>query len=377
MTPDLIDRAWGNMFVRDEKIAKLGTGRTPDLLRRIPANPSRRFACGPSRLLSCHGHAAPTPRRLVRRQGLVAAPAPAGHARPRGRPRDPADRPDRRRQDAGRASCPPSPNWPTAPRKGLHTLYISPLKALAADIRRNLRSPGRGRGPADPDRGPHRRHHLHPAPPPARRPAAYPADHARKPRPAAQLRRRPAHLRRPRTRHRRRDPRARRKQARRPVDARPFPPRKPSPPACAASASRPPSKTRPPSPASSPGTPIPAPSSSPIRGRSPTSPCWRPKTPPPWAGGGGRYAIPAILDEVKRHRTTLDLPQHPRPGRAVLPRPLARRTPTRCRSASTTARLAREQRERVEAAMVAGQLRADRLHRHRSTSASTGATWTS
>jgi len=27
------------------------------------------------------------------------------------------------------------------PRKGLHTLYISPLKALAADIKRNLRTP--------------------------------------------------------------------------------------------------------------------------------------------------------------------------------------------------------------------------------------------
>ncbi len=28
-------------------------------------------------------------------------------------------------------------------------------------------------------------------------------------------------------------------------------------------------------------------------------------TPPPWAGGGGKYAIPAVLEEVKRHRTTL------------------------------------------------------------------------
>ena len=28
-----------------------------------------------------------------------------------------------------------------APRPGLHTLYVSPLKALAADIRRNLRAP--------------------------------------------------------------------------------------------------------------------------------------------------------------------------------------------------------------------------------------------
>jgi ATP-dependent Lhr-like helicase len=26
---------------------------------------------------------------------------------------------------------------------------------------------------------------------------------------------------------------------------------------------------------------------------------------PPWAGGGAAYAIPAVLREVKRHRTTL------------------------------------------------------------------------
>lgn len=26
---------------------------------------------------------------------------------------------------------------------------------------------------------------------------------------------------------------------------------------------------------------------------------------PPWSGGGGRYAIPAILDQIARHRTTL------------------------------------------------------------------------
>jgi len=26
---------------------------------------------------------------------------------------------------------------------------------------------------------------------------------------------------------------------------------------------------------------------------------------PPWSGGGGRYAIPAVLDAVRRHRTTL------------------------------------------------------------------------
>src|SRR6056297_2107801 len=29
------------------------------------------------------------------------------------------------------------------------------------------------------------------------------------------------------------------------------------------------------------------------------------KAAPPWAGGGGAYAIPEVLDEVKRHKTTL------------------------------------------------------------------------
>ena len=28
-------------------------------------------------------------------------------------------------------------------------------------------------------------------------------------------------------------------------------------------------------------------------------------TPPPWSGGGGKYAIPAILEQVKRHNITL------------------------------------------------------------------------
>ena len=40
----------------------------------------------------------------------------------------------------------------------LHTLYISPLKALAVDIARNLERAGRRDGPADQGRDPHRRH---------------------------------------------------------------------------------------------------------------------------------------------------------------------------------------------------------------------------
>ncbi len=41
---------------------------------------------------------------------------------------------------------------------GLHTLYISPLKALAVDIARNLETARRRDGPADPHRDAHRRH---------------------------------------------------------------------------------------------------------------------------------------------------------------------------------------------------------------------------
>ncbi len=41
---------------------------------------------------------------------------------------------------------------------GLHTLYISPLKALAVDVARNLTIPIARDGSAHPRRDPHRRH---------------------------------------------------------------------------------------------------------------------------------------------------------------------------------------------------------------------------
>ena len=41
---------------------------------------------------------------------------------------------------------------------GIHTLYVSPLKALAVDIARNLEAPVRGDGAAHHHRDPHRRH---------------------------------------------------------------------------------------------------------------------------------------------------------------------------------------------------------------------------
>jgi ATP-dependent helicase Lhr and Lhr-like helicase len=79
--------------------------------------------------------------------------------------------------------------------------------------------------------------------------------------------------------------------------------------------------------------------------------------PPPWAGGGGRYAIPEVLEEVKAHKTTLIF-HNTRAQAEIFFRELwlanAENLPIGIHHGS----LAREQRERVEAAMVAGQLRA-------------------
>ena len=76
------------------------------------------------------------------------------------------------------------------PREGLHTLYISPLKALATDIAPQPRGAGRGDAAAGPGRDPHRRHA---AEPPRSASASTPpqisADHAGKPGAAAVLRR--------------------------------------------------------------------------------------------------------------------------------------------------------------------------------------------
>ena len=96
---------------------------------------------------------------LVRRARLVAARASIGAAGkgPR-RPFGATDRADRRRQDAGRISADAggassavlkgagekslvSTGRTVKRTGGLHTLYISPLKALAVDIARNLETP--------------------------------------------------------------------------------------------------------------------------------------------------------------------------------------------------------------------------------------------
>jgi ATP-dependent helicase Lhr and Lhr-like helicase len=79
--------------------------------------------------------------------------------------------------------------------------------------------------------------------------------------------------------------------------------------------------------------------------------------PPPWAGGGGRYAIPAILDEIRRHRTTLVF-HNTRAQAELFFRDLWLANAEGLPIAIHHGSLAREQRQRVEAAMAEGQLRA-------------------
>jgi ATP-dependent Lhr-like helicase len=79
--------------------------------------------------------------------------------------------------------------------------------------------------------------------------------------------------------------------------------------------------------------------------------------PPPWSGGGGRHAIPAILAEVRRHRTTLIF-HNTRAQAELFFRDLWLANDEGLPIAIHHGSLARDQRLRVEAAMAAGQLRA-------------------
>ena len=79
--------------------------------------------------------------------------------------------------------------------------------------------------------------------------------------------------------------------------------------------------------------------------------------PPPWSGGGGRYAIPAILAKVKRHRTTLIF-HNTRAQAEIFFHALWMENEDGLPIGIHHGSLAREQRERVEQAMVAGALRA-------------------
>ncbi|KAB2885684.1 MAG: ligase-associated DNA damage response DEXH box helicase [Albidovulum sp.] len=78
---------------------------------------------------------------------------------------------------------------------------------------------------------------------------------------------------------------------------------------------------------------------------------------PPWAGGGGRYAIPEVLAEVRRHRITLIF-HNTRAQAELFFRDLWLANDEALPIAIHHGSLAREARERVEAAMVRGDLRA-------------------
>jgi ATP-dependent Lhr-like helicase len=75
---------------------------------------------------------------------FAGAPSWPGLARPytRLRPSEVVDAPARPGHDGGEAA----ENGPTVRRGGLHTLYISPLKALAVDVARNVEAPARELG---------------------------------------------------------------------------------------------------------------------------------------------------------------------------------------------------------------------------------------
>ena len=78
---------------------------------------------------------------------------------------------------------------------------------------------------------------------------------------------------------------------------------------------------------------------------------------PPWSGGGARHAIPAILAQIKRHNTTLIF-HNTRAQAELFFRDLWLQNDDSLPIAIHHGSLARDQRARVEAAMTAGQLRA-------------------
>lgn len=79
--------------------------------------------------------------------------------------------------------------------------------------------------------------------------------------------------------------------------------------------------------------------------------------PPPWAGGGGVYAIPAVLDEVRRHKITLIF-HNTRAQAEIFFHQLWLANEEAIPIGIHHGSLDRVQRERVEAAMQNGDLRA-------------------
>lgn len=78
---------------------------------------------------------------------------------------------------------------------------------------------------------------------------------------------------------------------------------------------------------------------------------------PPWSGGGGKYAIPAILDQVRQHKTTLIF-HNTRAQAELFFHNLWLANDEGLPIGIHHGSLAREQREKVEQAMVDGTLKA-------------------
>lgn len=78
---------------------------------------------------------------------------------------------------------------------------------------------------------------------------------------------------------------------------------------------------------------------------------------PPWSGGGAGYAIPAVLEQIKQHRTTLIF-HNTRAQAEIFFHNLWLANDDSLPIGIHHGSLDRVQRERVEAAMTAGQLRA-------------------
>ena len=78
---------------------------------------------------------------------------------------------------------------------------------------------------------------------------------------------------------------------------------------------------------------------------------------PPWAGSGGRYAIPSVLREIARHKTTLVF-HNTRAQAELFFHDLWLSNEAQLPIAIHHGSLAREQREKVEGAMATGALKA-------------------
>jgi len=78
---------------------------------------------------------------------------------------------------------------------------------------------------------------------------------------------------------------------------------------------------------------------------------------PPWSGGGAAYAIPAVLDQVRKHKTTLIF-HNTRAQAEIFFHNLWLANSDDLPIGIHHGALSRDQREKVEAAMVAGLLRA-------------------